>query len=179
MTEIDDIEPVAVEPDYCGRCGTALETAEWEGSEHPYCPSCKRLLSRAPVAGAHVVVRDGDRALVLDEPVPGHDGVLSLPGGWADPGEGPKEAAARELGEGTGLRVAPEALSFVTIVHAEFPDAALYLITYTVERARTAGDLRPEAGDVELAFRSPEELGNAGERLRESDRDRVESAFEG
>ena len=44
----------------------------------------------------------GDRILLVKEP---EDGSWSLPGGWADVGESPAEAAVREVREESGYRV--------------------------------------------------------------------------
>jgi len=53
-----------------------------------------------------VVMRD-DRVLLVRERA---DGRWSLPGGWADPGEGPGQIAARETREETGYHVRPTRL---------------------------------------------------------------------
>jgi ADP-ribose pyrophosphatase YjhB (NUDIX family) len=48
------------------------------------------------------VFRDGGEVLLIKEP---DDGGWSLPGGWADVGESPSEAAVREVREESGYRV--------------------------------------------------------------------------
>jgi ADP-ribose pyrophosphatase YjhB (NUDIX family) len=177
--EPDDIDSVAVEPDCCHRCGTAVEFREWEGRETPWCPNCDVVLSRNPVAGVHVVVHDEERVLVLDEPIPQHEGLLSLPGGFAKPGEGPKEAGLRELEEETGLRGDPADLRFLTVHHAETPDAALYLLTYALRRSDVAGRPTPEFDDGEARFEPIADLGASPDRIRDSDLKRIELAFDG
>jgi ADP-ribose pyrophosphatase YjhB (NUDIX family) len=173
-----DIDSVAVEPDYCHRCGTNLGTTDFQGYECGWCPSCEMVLSRAVVAGVHVIVHDDERVLLLDEPIPQHDGLWSLPGGFAKPHDGPKEAGLREFEEETGLRADPADLRFVTILHAEFPESALYLITYAVEREHVTGELTPEFEDGGASFRSLEEIRSKPDRIRESDVDRIEKAME-
>ncbi|WP_121822979.1 NUDIX hydrolase [Halostella salina] len=174
----DDIDSVAVEPDHCHRCGTALGSREWEGREHPWCPNCDLVLSRNPVAGVHVVVHDDERVLVLDEPIPQHEGVLSLPGGFARPDEGPKVAGLRELEEETGLRGDPGDIEFLTVHHAEFPDAALYLLTYAVRRADVEGELTAEFDDGEARFEPFADLQAEPDRIRDSDLERIGLAFD-
>ena len=176
--EAIDIDSVAVDPDYCHRCGTAVDTTEFEGDEYPWCPSCDLVLSRNPVPGVHVVVHGDDDVLVLDEPIPQHEGVWSLPGGHAKYDEGPKEAVVRELEEETGLRADPSDLRFLTILHAEAPSVAFYLITYAVERSAVSGDLSPEADGFEATFRSRSEIQSSPDRIRDSDAERIELAFE-
>lgn len=173
-----DIDSVAVEPDYCHRCGTAVGTTEFEGDDYPWCPSCDLVLSRNPVPGVHVVVHDDDHVLVLDEPIPQHEGVWSLPGGHAKYDEGPKEAVLRELEEETGLRADPADLRFLTILHVEVPGVSLYLITYALHRSAVAGELTPEAEGFEATFKPLSEIRSSPERIRDSDVERIELAFE-
>jgi ADP-ribose pyrophosphatase YjhB (NUDIX family) len=56
---------------------------------------------------ATVVVLRGARLLLVNQPPAG---VLALPGGKLEPGESAREAAARELGEETGIVVPAELL---------------------------------------------------------------------
>lgn len=173
------IDPVAVDPDYCHRCGTSLGTREFDGRERGWCPECERLLSRNPVPGLQVVVRDGERVLLLDERL-SPDGLWNLPGGHAEPEEGPRRALLRELEEETGLRADPSALSLLTVYHVESADLdhAYYVVTYTLARADAAGDLRPGAEVADLRFWPAEEVLESPQRTRESDRDRIATAFE-
>ncbi|MCA1688097.1 MAG: NUDIX hydrolase [Actinobacteria bacterium] len=55
-----------------------------------------------PKVDVRAAVFDGDRILLVKEP---EDGGWSLPGGWADVGETPAEAAVREVREESGYRV--------------------------------------------------------------------------
>ncbi|WP_191965788.1 MULTISPECIES: NUDIX hydrolase [Haloferax] len=174
-----DIDSVAVEPDYCHRCGTEVGTSVFEGDEYPWCPACDLVLSRSPVPGVHVVVHDDSDVLVLDEPIPQHEGVLSLPGGHAKSDEGPKEAVVRELEEETGLRADPTDLRFVTILHAEKPRVAFYLITYAVDRSAVSGELNTEFDGFDAGFRPLAEIEASPDRIRASDLDRIQMAFEG
>lgn len=172
------IDSVAVVPEYCHRCGSGLGTHEFEGTELPWCPECNTVFSRNPVPGVHLVVHDEDSVLVLDEPIPQHEGVLSLPGGHARPDEGPKEAVVRELAEETDLQADPADLRFVTTLHAELPEVAFYLLTYAVERSKVTGDLTPEFEDGEAYFASLDELRANPDRIRDNDLDRIEQAVE-
>jgi len=55
-----------------------------------------------PKVDVRAVVVDDDAILLVKEP---EDGSWSLPGGWADVGESPAEAAVREVREESGYRV--------------------------------------------------------------------------
>lgn len=177
ITDID-IESVAVEPDHCHRCGAGVGTRRFEGRELHWCQSCDLLLSRCPIPGVHVVVHDDTDVLLLDEPIPQHEGLWSLPGGHATPEEGPKAAGVRELGEETGLVADPADLRFLTIHHAEFPEVALYLITYAVNRANVDGELAPEAEGFEVGYRSLETIRSSPDQIRDSDVERIEMALD-
>ena len=176
--DMPDIESVAVEPDHCPRCGAEVETNKFEGREVPWCPECDLLLSQNAVAAVQMIVRDGDRVLLLDEPIPQNEGVLSLPGGFAKYDEGPREALVRELEEETGLSADPSDLEYLTTYHADLSDAGIYFLTYTLDRSATAGELSPEFEEGDAAFRPVEDVLAMTDRTRESDRRRIEMAVE-
>lgn len=175
--EFQDIESVVVEPEHCHRCGTAVERREFEGRAAGWCPSCELVLSRNPIPAVHVVVHGDGEVLLLDEPIPQHEGVLSLPGGHARHDESPEAAVLRELHEETGLRADPEDLRFVTVIHAETADAAFYFLTYALARSAATGELRPETEGFEVAFRPVDEVLSATDHLRANDRERIELAL--
>ena len=57
------------------------------------------------IDGASVIIRDGDRILLVKRAREPFKGYWSLPGGRVEAGETAKEAAAREAKEETGLMV--------------------------------------------------------------------------
>ena len=180
MDDVDQfpIYSVAVDPEYCPQCGTEVGTREFDAGPQHWCPECEMVLARNPLAAVHVIVRDGDRVMLLDEPIPQHEGVWSLPGGHAGYDEGPRAAAVRELNEETGLRADPAALSLLTVYHAETANVAFHFTTYTLERSAASGDVVPEATGFEVEVLPVEEVLASTERLRKSDRERIEMAFE-
>jgi ADP-ribose pyrophosphatase YjhB (NUDIX family) len=176
--DVPAIESVAVEPDHCPRCGAEVETNEFEGRETPWCPECDLLLSLNAIAAVQVIVHDENNVLLLDEPIPQNEGVLSLPGGFAKYDEEPTEALLRELEEETGLGADPSDLEYLTTYHADFGDAGIYFLTYTLERSATAGELVPEFEEGDVSFRPGEEVLSQTERTRRSDRERIRMALE-
>lgn len=172
------IDSVVHVPTYCHRCGGELGSHEFEGHDLPWCPECDVAFSQNPIPGVHVVVHDEDSVLVLDEPIPQHEGVLSLPGGHARPDEGPKEAVVRELEEETALQADPSDLRYVTTVHVELEEVAFYLLTYAVERSQVHGDIATEFEDGEASFATLSELRDNPDRIRDNDRHRIELALE-
>lgn len=73
-------------------------------------PASRQMRARRAV---RVIVTDGSSVLMLSDTDPGVPGSVwwVTPGGGIDPGEGPLDAAVRELAEETGRLVAPADLA--------------------------------------------------------------------
>ncbi|NMG76628.1 NUDIX hydrolase [Aromatoleum diolicum] len=68
--------------------------------------------------GVHVLVERDGRILLMRRAGTGFfDGLYSLPGGHVEPGESLRQTAVREMLEETGLRIDPQALANVGVVH--------------------------------------------------------------
>lgn len=119
------------------------------------------LVPPQPVPGVSVLVRDGDRVLLVRRGRDPYRGWWALPGGRIEPGETAVAAAQRELTEETGL----SASRLVAIDTVEVPQAAghpAYAIT-VFGAAETSGTLRP--GDDADAARWVDGSGLADLRL--------------
>ncbi|MEU2719599.1 NUDIX hydrolase [Streptomyces smyrnaeus] len=101
-----------------------------------------------------VCVRDaarGPEVLTIRRGWPPHEGRLALPGGHVDPGETGRAAAARELFEETGVRVAQERLIFVGLFDDPGRDprgrylSAAWVVVVAGDTVARAGD---DAADV-------------------------------
>lgn len=104
----------------------------------------------APLIYGEVVLWRGGRLLLVH--VRARD-CWELPGGGIDPGETPREAAARELREEAGQVIAPADLRFVGFVRTLLPNRSIcYGAVYVVELAETAEvqpfEPTPEIGGI-------------------------------
>ncbi|MFD8226900.1 NUDIX domain-containing protein [Streptomyces massasporeus] len=92
-----------------------------------------------------VCIRGGD-ILTIERGWPPHLGKTALPGGYVDPGETSRAAAARELLEETGVRVTEDDLVLVGVYDAPDRDprgrfvSVAYRVTVPESTRALAGD---------------------------------------
>jgi 8-oxo-dGTP diphosphatase len=90
---------------FCIRCGTTLEQRKLFGTRRPICPSCGWVYFEDPKVAVGVLAERDKKVLLvkrLNEPKPGS---WSIPAGFMDAHEDPRQAAERECLEETGLIV--------------------------------------------------------------------------
>ncbi len=104
------------------------------------------------------------------------DDRWNLPGGHARPREGPREATCREPAEETGLGADPVDLTLSTVYHGENPRT---VVTYALARADADGAVEASEDVADAAFWPAAEALASPERIRDSDRERIETLFEG
>ncbi|PRY50032.1 ADP-ribose pyrophosphatase YjhB (NUDIX family) [Geodermatophilus tzadiensis] len=81
-----------------------------------------------------------------------HAGQWALPGGRLDPGEGPVEAALRELAEEVGLHRGPgDVLGLLD----DYVTRSGYVMTPVVVWAGATGELAPAEAEVAAAYQVP------------------------
>jgi ADP-ribose pyrophosphatase YjhB (NUDIX family) len=95
-------------PDFCPYCGSELESVD-EPTVYR-CGACDDWVFHNAVLGCGIVVVDGDELLLVEDfrgP-----GTWKIPEGVPEIPESPREGAARELEEETGLVVDPDDLVY-------------------------------------------------------------------
>ena len=83
------------------------------------------VISPFPRLGASACVWREGRVLIVQRAKPPLTGIWSLPGGAVEPGETAKDAAARELGEETGVTAALDQLVDLVDIIRHGPDGSL------------------------------------------------------
>lgn len=109
---------------------------------------------RIPCVGA-VIKDSAGRLLLIRRGHPPGAGLWSLPGGRIEQGESDEEAVVREVGEETGLSVAPGPL--VGSVTRPGPDGAAFEIR-DYAASVTGGDLQAGDDAMDARWVSPAEL---------------------
>jgi len=122
--------------------------------------SRRRLYPRRPLIGVGVLIRDGDRYLLVRRAAEPDAGLWSIPGGLVELGEGVEEAAVREALEETGLEVEiKELLGVVDKIERDEEGRIRFhfvIIDYLAE-AR-GGTLRPSSDALDARWVRVEDL---------------------
>ena len=137
--------PVASAPDwfaFCPRCGSPMRTQRVADKPRRICPSCRYVYFTDPKVGVGVAVVENGRLLLVKRAMNPERGKWSLPAGFVDQGEDPKETATREALEETGLIVQIEGV--LDVFHN--PPGAGGASVFILYRAQVTGG-RLLAGD--------------------------------
>lgn len=95
---------------YCPQCGEPLETRQVGDKPRRACRACDFIYFTDPKVGVGVLVTRDDRVLLVRRTMNPERGKWSIPAGFLDRGEDPREVAIREVLEETNLHVAIEEL---------------------------------------------------------------------
>lgn len=156
MAGLPDDSSIASAPEwfaYCPRCATPMHTRRVMDKPRRVCPTCRYVYYTDPKVGVGVAVVDGGRLLLVQRAMNPERGKWSLPAGFIDQGEDPKETAAREALEETGLLVEIE--DVIDVFHN--PPGAGGASVFILYRAKVvggmlaAGDDAADAGYFNLA----------------------------
>lgn len=141
---------------FCPRCGHEMTRAYAYGKERSLCEACGFIHFRDPKVAAVVFVTDGERVLLVQRAVNPQRGKWSLPAGYIDYGEDPREAAVREVEEETGLRVSISRLIDVLGPDSRAEGPASIVILF--EGIVTGGALEARDDAARAVFLAPDEL---------------------
>lgn len=111
--------PVERKANFCPMCGAPLEHHERYGKLRPVCPHCDHTVFFDPKVAVVVFIARDDAVLMVKRSNDPGRGKWALPAGFIEPDEDPKDAAARETREETGLDIHIDAL--IDVLHR--PDA--------------------------------------------------------
>jgi len=102
---------------YCSECGAkvSLQTVAGDNRRRYVCEACGTTHYQNPgvLVAAYVCV--GDRILWIRRGIAPAAGKWAMPGGFMENDETPESAAARELEEETGIRVAARDMLLVSV----------------------------------------------------------------
>ena len=133
---------------FCLYCGVPLASEERFGQLRPVCPSCGWIWFPDPKVAVALLVESDGKVLLVQRANEPFRGMWSLPAGFMDANEDPKEAAQRECLEETGLTVQVQELIDV-IAGRDHPRGAHLVIVYRAVPVRgelIAGDDASAAG---------------------------------
>jgi len=106
------------------------------------CPSCRYVYFTDPKVGVGVAIVEDEKLLLVRRRMNPERGKWSLPAGYADQDEDPRETAEREALEETGLIVAVESLLDVFFNPPGRGGASIFIL---YRARRISGE--PQAGD--------------------------------
>ncbi|SMB93449.1 NUDIX hydrolase [Deinococcus hopiensis] len=156
----------------------AAQTGQDPGGVHEHLRAERGYLTPKVDVRAVVLNGAGDVLLTRER----EDGRWSLPGGWADPGDSPREVAVREVREETGREV--RAVRLLALLdkdkHAHPPELwAVYKVFIACELQSSEAGVHPDNTEtLESGWFSPAELPplSLGRNLPEQVRRMVELA---
>jgi ADP-ribose pyrophosphatase YjhB (NUDIX family) len=148
----------SLEMNYCPRCGHSLEDRYVFARTRRVCPACEFIFWREhKVAAAAIVAKDGQVLLVRRTMTPGK-GKWTVPGGFVEFDEDPREAVVREVLEETGYRVQVARLLDV-VFGREHDRGASLVIVYLADLLDDQPTRKVDENEVDaVGFFPPDEL---------------------
>jgi ADP-ribose pyrophosphatase YjhB (NUDIX family) len=143
----------------CPACGAKVVERLADGRMRPVCPECGRVHFADPKVAAAVLIEYQGRLLLVRRTNEPERGRWTLPAGYVDAGEDPRQAAARECLEETGLAVD---VGVVQDVLFETGPGKVPTIVIVFRGTIQGGRLIPGDDASEAAFFDPAQLPELG-----------------
>lgn len=113
---------------FCPLCGNPLYTKKRFDKPRRSCSECGYVHFTDPKVGVGVLVAKEQKVLLVRRAVDPERGKWSIPAGYLDRGEDPKETAVREAKEETGLEVVVDGLVDVYYNPPEQGGASIFIL---------------------------------------------------
>ena len=142
---------------YCPHCATPLQTRPIEGKPRRTCPTCGYIHFTEPKVGVGVMVVQESKILLVKRAMNPEMGKWTVPAGFLDYGEDPRQIAARETWEETHLQV--EVTELVDVYYnpeSLIKGGASIFILYRA--TVVGGTLQADDDAAAAAFFSPDNL---------------------
>jgi ADP-ribose pyrophosphatase YjhB (NUDIX family) len=139
---------------FCLRCGTKMTTRipKGDGLTRDVCPACNYVYYDNPKVLVACILFHEDKVLWIKRATEPYAGRWAMPAGFVEKGETVEQAAARELFEGTRLRLSPDQLSIYSV--ASLPDINQIYISLIAPLPSMNFEMTPECGSIKLADES-------------------------
>lgn len=154
-------------PAHCPTYGTALVDRKIEDRIRRYCGSCEKPIYRNPKPCAGVlVVNERGQVLLVKRTQPPAPGTWSVPAGYLEADEPPRQVAIRELREETGLTVATENIHLIETVFVRHPgEQHVVVIIFVTSQSATTGTVFSGSDAAEAKFWDLSELHSTDEQI--------------
>ena len=134
---------------FCPHCGYSLIEQIHSDKIRPTCPNCNWVYFPDPKVAVLVLIKQDNKVLLVKRTYKPKKDFWTLPGGFVDAGEDPKQASKRECLEETGLKI-KELLLLDVIYSQEHPRGASILILYRADVE--SGQVKPGDDAKQVAF---------------------------
>lgn len=141
--------PLKKEFKFCPFCGQTLAQKYFDGRSRRYCQRCGYVWYNNPVPAAGAIIYKDNQLLLVRRKYPPREGDWSLPAGFQENDESPRECCVREVREETGLEVRIDSL-FWNYRAGDDPRTTVVLILYLA--SILDGKLRPGDDALEAAY---------------------------
>lgn len=148
--------PAPSEMKFCPRCSQPLADQVRYGKLHRVCDGCGFIHFHDPVVAAVIFAVQSGQLLMIRRAVDPEKGKWAFPAGYIDYDEDPRQAAAREVHEETGLEV--RITRVLDVLGRDTSEGAKASIVILFEGEIVGGTPSAQDDADEVAFFAPDEI---------------------